>query len=78
MTRKTLSAVWPMLKPAIPIEERDPDELLFCGGGRLAPPGCAARNPVFDITPAALVDAIVTEQGVVLQPDAQKIRTLMA
>jgi methylthioribose-1-phosphate isomerase len=63
---------------AIPIEERDPDELLFCGGGRLAPPGCAARNPVFDITPAALVDAIVTERGVVLQPDAAKIGALMA
>ena len=62
---------------AIPIEERDPDELLFCGGGRLAPPGCAARNPVFDVTPAALVDAIVTERGVVLEPDGEKIGALM-
>ena len=62
---------------AIPIEERDPDELLFCGGGRLAPHGCAARNPVFDVTPAALVDAIVTERGVVLQPTAEKIGALM-
>jgi methylthioribose-1-phosphate isomerase len=61
----------------IPIEERDPDELLFCGGGRLAPEGCAARNPVFDVTPADLVDAIVTERGVVLAPTAEKIRDLM-
>jgi len=61
----------------IPIEQRDPDELLFCGGGRLAPPGCAARNPVFDITPAALVDAIVTEKGVVEHPTAEKMRSLM-
>jgi methylthioribose-1-phosphate isomerase len=62
---------------AIPIEERDPDELLFCGGGRLAPHGCAARNPVFDVTPAVLVDAIVTERGVVLQPSTEKIAALM-
>jgi methylthioribose-1-phosphate isomerase len=61
----------------IPIEERDPDELLFCHGGRLAPKGCAARNPVFDVTPAALVDAIVTERGVVLGPTAEKLAALM-
>lgn len=62
---------------AIPIEERDPDELLFCRGGRLAPQGCAARNPVFDVTPAALVDAIVTERGVILAPNAEKVAALM-
>ncbi len=61
----------------IPIEERDPQELLSCGGRRLAPAGCAARNPVFDVTPAALVDAIVTERGVVLAPTAAKMRALM-
>ncbi len=61
----------------IPIEERDPDELLFCGGGRLAPAGCAARNPVFDVTPAALVDAIVTERGVVERPTPEGMRALM-
>lgn len=61
----------------IPIEERDPEELLSCGGRRLAPAGCAARNPVFDVTPAALVDAIVTERGVVLKPTAEGMRALM-
>ncbi|WP_295399399.1 S-methyl-5-thioribose-1-phosphate isomerase [uncultured Thiocystis sp.] len=61
----------------IPIEERDPDELLSCGGRRLAPVGCMARNPVFDVTPAALVDAIVTERGVVLNPTTEKMRALM-
>lgn len=61
----------------IPIEERDPDELLSCGGRRLAPAGCVARNPVFDVTPAALVDAIVTERGVVLNPTTEKMRALM-
>jgi methylthioribose-1-phosphate isomerase len=61
----------------IPIEERDPGELLGCGDRRLAPAGCAARNPVFDVTPAALVDAIVTERGVVLGPTEGKMRALM-
>jgi methylthioribose-1-phosphate isomerase len=61
----------------IPIEERDPEELLGCGGRRLAPAGCLARNPVFDVTPAALVDAIVTERGVVLAPTREKMLALM-
>ncbi len=62
----------------IPIEERDAEELLGCGGRRLAPAGCEARNPVFDVTPAGLVDAIVTERGVVSEPTAGKIRVLMS
>ena len=62
----------------IPIEERAPGEVLSCAGQTLAPLGVDARNPVFDVTPAALVDAIVTERGVVLAPDADKIRALMA
>jgi methylthioribose-1-phosphate isomerase len=33
----------------------------------------SAWNPVFDVTPAALIDAIVTERGVVLQPAAQAL-----
>ncbi|MGQ9658596.1 MAG: S-methyl-5-thioribose-1-phosphate isomerase [Thermochromatium sp.] len=61
----------------IPIEERDPEELLGCGGRRIAPVGCVARNPVFDVTPAALVDAIVTERGVVLNPTTEKMHALM-
>jgi methylthioribose-1-phosphate isomerase len=62
----------------IPIEERDPEEVLACGGKRIGPNGVTAHNPVFDVTPAALVDCIVTERGVVRQPDAEKIRALMA
>ena len=61
----------------IPIEERDPDEVLACGGKRLGPDGVSARNPVFDVTPAGLVDVIVTERGVVENPTAQKMRALM-
>jgi methylthioribose-1-phosphate isomerase len=61
----------------IPIEDRSPDEVLACGDNRIVPGGTAARNPVFDITPAELVDAIVTERGVVEWPTPEKIRALM-
>ncbi len=63
---------------AIPIESRDPDEVLMCGGKRIGAIGVDAWNPVFDVTPAALVDAIVTEKGIVLSPNAKKMRELMA
>jgi methylthioribose-1-phosphate isomerase len=63
---------------AIPIEQRDPGEVLSCGGRRLGPAGVDARNPVFDVTPAELVDVIVTERGVVESPTAEKIRSLVA
>ena len=62
---------------AIPIEERDPGEVLACGGSRLGPAGVGARNPVFDVTPAALVDAIVTERGIVERPTAERMRALL-
>ena len=62
---------------AIPIEERDPDEVLACGGNRLGPAGISARNPVFDVTPAALVDAIVTDRGIIERPAAERMRALM-
>ncbi len=62
----------------IPIEEREPGEVLACGGTRLGPGGVDARNPVFDVTPAALVDVIVTERGVVERPTSTKINELMS
>jgi methylthioribose-1-phosphate isomerase len=37
----------------------------------------AVRNPVFDITPAELVTALITEHGVVTPPDSIKIRELL-
>lgn len=58
---------------AIPIEQRSADEVLSCAGQRTAAAGVDAWNPVFDITPAGLVDAIVTEQGVIQRPDGGKI-----
>ena len=61
----------------IPIEERDGGEVLSCGGRRIGPEGVGARNPLFDVTPAGLIDALVTERGVVTRPDMQKVRALM-
>jgi methylthioribose-1-phosphate isomerase len=60
----------------IPIEERAIEEITGYGGARWAPEGVSARNPVFDVTPAALVTALVTEKGVVTAPDRDKIRRL--
>jgi len=51
-----------------PIEERSPAEVAEVAGRRVAPPGAAVRNPVFDVTPARLVTAIVTETGVARPP----------
>ena len=54
----------------IPIEERDPDEVLGIQfhGERVAPEGAKARNPAFDVTPNRLITAIVTENGIVKPP----------
>ncbi len=54
----------------IPIEERDPEEVLALQlrGRPVAPEGASARNPAFDVTPARLVTAIVTEKGIVYPP----------
>lgn len=61
----------------IPIEQRAADELCALGGQRVAAAGAQVWNPSFDITPAALVDALVTERGVVLTPDAVKMVRLL-
>ena len=58
---------------AIRIEERDPDELRVFGGRQVAPTGAAVRNPAFDVTPARLVTAIVTEVGVARRPYARSL-----
>ena len=52
----------------IPIEERAPEEVTHLGGRRLAPAGIRVANPAFDVTPASLVDAIITERGVARAP----------
>jgi methylthioribose-1-phosphate isomerase len=62
----------------IPIEERKPDEVLEFRGVRIAPAGTSVRNPAFDITPAELITAIVTEEGVVRVPFEPGLRDAVA
>lgn len=49
----------------IPIEERDPSEVYQIGDTRICPPGVEFYNPAFDVTPAELIAAIITEHGAV-------------
>lgn len=49
----------------IPIEERDAREITEPGGIRIAPVGASVYNPAFDVTPAALITALITERGVI-------------
>jgi methylthioribose-1-phosphate isomerase len=63
---------------AIPIEERDSAEVTAVAGVRFAPAGISARHPAFDVTPAELVTALITERGVVRAPNREKIQALFA
>jgi len=60
----------------IPIEERPRDEVLGFRDLRWAPAEVAVRNPAFDVTPAGLVSALVTERGVVEHPDSTRIAAI--
>ena len=62
----------------IEIELRDPAELLGVAGVRHVAECVSAWNPVFDVTPAKLIDAIVTEHGVVMAPDTAKMNVVFA
>ena len=62
---------------AIPIEERSQDEVTGFGGLRWAPLGVQVRNPAFDVTPAELVSALLTEKGVIHRPDLAQLTQLM-
>ncbi len=61
----------------IPIEQRNPAEVLLVNGQKIGAEGADAWNPSFDVTPAELVDVIVTEQGVIESPNADKLAALM-
>ena len=61
----------------IPIEERDPAEVMSFRGALVAPVGAHARHPAFDVTPARYVTAIITERGVAMAPYDEALETLM-
>ena len=60
----------------IPIEERNPKEIIEFAGKPVAPKGVAVFNPAFDVTPAELVTAIITERGVARPPYRTSLRSL--
>ena len=62
----------------IEIEQRDPGELFGVGGVRTVAEGIKAWNPVFDVTPGELIDAIVTEKGLILSPTTGRMKAAFA
>jgi methylthioribose-1-phosphate isomerase len=60
----------------IPIEQRSGREIVQGFGKATAPAGVSAYNPAFDVTPARLISGIITERGVILEPNADKIAKL--
>jgi methylthioribose-1-phosphate isomerase len=63
---------------SIPIEERSASEVTDIGGTRIAPVGVAVRHPAFDVTPAKLITAIITDRGVLRPPYQESIRKALA
>jgi methylthioribose-1-phosphate isomerase len=57
----------------IPVEERPPEEV-----APFPPPGVGVANPAFDVTPASLVTAIVTDRGVALPPYGESLGRIVA
>ncbi len=58
----------------VPIEERGEDEVATLYGLRIAPKGVKVYNPAFDVTPASLITAIVTEVGIARPPYSESLR----
>jgi methylthioribose-1-phosphate isomerase len=69
-----VAAPWSTIDPSIPdggaivIEERDAAEVRGVAGRQTAPANSPVFNPAFDVTPAELITAIITERGVVRPP----------
>jgi len=60
----------------IPIEQRDPGEVTHGFGRQTAPETCKVYSPAFDVTPHALISAIITEKGIVYPPFEEAIPML--
>lgn len=61
---------------SIPIEERHADEVTRFRGVQAAPRGMKVYNPAFDVTPAKLISAIITEKGILTRPIGRSIARL--
>ncbi len=61
----------------IPIEERHSDEVTCISSHKIAPDGIKVFNPAFDVTPASNIKAIITERGVIVDPNMEKIKDII-
>jgi methylthioribose-1-phosphate isomerase len=62
----------------IVIEERNADEVRYAGGALLTEAGTPCRNPAFDVTPAEIITALVTERGVASPPTRESVLALLS
>lgn len=62
----------------IPIEERAGEEVSHIGGRRMAPKGIRIFNPAFDVTPHSLIQAIITEKGILRKPFNKNFKKIFA
>jgi methylthioribose-1-phosphate isomerase len=60
----------------IPIEERAPEEVTHFQGKRITPKGAGVFNPAFDVTPHTLIEAIITEKGVIRKPFEKNLKRI--
>ena len=60
----------------IPLEERDPEEVVRWGNSNTTPKGITVRNPVFDVTPHRYISSIITERGIIRPPYDQELAKL--
>lgn len=60
----------------IPIEERRGEEVTHFGGQKIAPDGVKVWNPAFDVTPARLVNAIITDRGIIRSPYEKALKEI--
>jgi len=74
-----LSTIDPTIKNGdmIPVEERNPEEIIKFGKLKIGPSGVHALNPAFDITPAKYVSAIITEKKIIRPPFTRQIKELL-
>ncbi|MBF0493948.1 MAG: S-methyl-5-thioribose-1-phosphate isomerase [Candidatus Omnitrophica bacterium] len=62
---------------SIPIEERDGDEVRKIGGKCITVKNMKVKNPAFDVTPARLITAIVTEKGIIYKPNSERVKQII-
>ncbi len=62
----------------IPIEQRNADEIRMIGDTRISKPDARVWNPAFDVTPADLIDGLITDKGIIEKPNADKISRCIA